>query len=195
MNVAHFDLPKETSPETLLSCMRVEKLSSYAGPEVVGPAHIGDAGIDLYATETVCIGSGEWQLVRCGIKIALPKDTEGQIRPKSGKANQGIVVLNSPGTIDEGYRGEVMVLVQNVNLMKVDDWMNLNSYLVQQPYTTGVEYVTKWIADCLDAKEVIINRGDKIAQLVITKYERPQVVYTEVLEDTLRGADGFGSTG
>ncbi len=77
-------------------------------------AHEGDAGVDLYANETKEIDVGEIALIPTGIKIALPKGFEAQVRPKSGLAlKHGITVLNTPGTVDEGYRGEIGVIVVN----------------------------------------------------------------------------------
>jgi len=77
-------------------------------------AHKGDAGIDLYSAETIEILPGEIKLIKTGIKIAIPEGFEGQVRPKSGLAlNKGITVLNTPGTIDSGYRGEVCVITIN----------------------------------------------------------------------------------
>jgi dUTP pyrophosphatase len=77
-------------------------------------AHPGDAGLDLYAVEPTVIEPGSISLVRTGIAIQLPVGTEAQIRPRSGLALKfGITVLNSPGTIDEGYRGEIGVILVN----------------------------------------------------------------------------------
>lgn len=77
-------------------------------------AHSGDAGLDLSSAEKVTLRAGQWQAVRTGLAIQLPPETEGQIRPRSGLArDHGITVLNSPGTIDAGYRGEVVVLLVN----------------------------------------------------------------------------------
>jgi dUTP pyrophosphatase len=77
-------------------------------------ANPGDAGLDLYSAEEKVIKPGESALVRTGIIIELPKDTEAQVRPRSGLAlRHSITVLNSPGTIDEGYRGEVQVILIN----------------------------------------------------------------------------------
>ncbi|MBU2099838.1 dUTP diphosphatase [Candidatus Micrarchaeota archaeon] len=91
--------------------VQVKKLSEETKMEF---AHKGDAGIDLYAAETVEILPGEIKLVKTGIKIAIPEGFEGQVRPKSGLAlNNGITVLNTPGTIDSGYRGEVCVITIN----------------------------------------------------------------------------------
>ncbi len=77
-------------------------------------AHPGDAGLDLFACEAAVLEPGDYRLVRTGIAIELPPGTEAQVRPRSGLAlKHGISVLNSPGTIDEGYRGEVGVVLVN----------------------------------------------------------------------------------
>jgi len=77
-------------------------------------AHEGDSGLDLYAVEDTIIEPGQRVLVKTGIKIQLPPNTEAQIRPKSGLAlKKGITVLNTPGTVDEGYRGEIGVILIN----------------------------------------------------------------------------------
>lgn len=77
-------------------------------------AHIGDAGLDLFSIEEKLLKSGDSALIKTGIKIELPEQTEAQIRPRSGLAlNSGITVLNTPGTIDEGYRGEIGIILIN----------------------------------------------------------------------------------
>lgn len=77
-------------------------------------ANPGDAGMDLYSIETVEIPVGQAKLIKTGLQIELPKGTEAQIRPRSGLAlKHSITVLNSPGTIDEGYRGEIGVILIN----------------------------------------------------------------------------------
>lgn len=77
-------------------------------------AHEGDAGVDLYSAEDYVLKPGQRILVSTGIKIAIPKGYEGQLRPKSGLAlNYGISICNSPGTIDSGYRGEIGVIAIN----------------------------------------------------------------------------------
>ena len=73
-----------------------------------------DAGYDLYASHSLVIGPGQWVSVGTGIAVELPPGTEGQIRPRSGLAlDHGITVLNGPGTVDEGYRGEIRVVLMN----------------------------------------------------------------------------------
>lgn len=121
------------------------------------------AGLDLRAniTEELALAPLARTLVPTGLFIALPSGTEAQIRPRSGLAmKHGITVLNSPGTIDADYRGEVKVLLVNVS---------------DTAYT--------------------IKPGDRIAQMVVARYERVEWQLTEILSDTARGAGGFGSTG
>ena len=79
-------------------------------------ANPGDAGIDLRSAEDTVVFSGRRKLIHCGIKVALPKGTVGLVCPRSGLAGkEGITVLNAPGILDEGYRGEVMVILYNTN--------------------------------------------------------------------------------
>lgn len=92
--------------------LKVKKLA----PDAMLPhyAHPGDAGLDLFAAEHVEIAPGESKLVKTGISIELPKGSEAQVRPRSGLAlKHAVTVLNTPGTIDEGYRGEVGVIMIN----------------------------------------------------------------------------------
>lgn len=92
--------------------MKVKKLSNDA--IIPSYAHPGDAGMDIYSCVDLTIKAGQFVLVPTGISVQLPENTEAQIRPKSGLAlKHGITVLNTPGTIDEGYRGEVGVILVN----------------------------------------------------------------------------------
>jgi dUTP pyrophosphatase len=123
------------------------------------------AGMDLRAAvpadEPGTLDPGARSLVDTGLKIALPEGYEGQVRPRSGLAHRhGVTVLNSPGTIDADYRGEVKVLLVNHG---------------QEPFT--------------------IERGMRIAQLVVAEHARVDWVQQETLEETVRGPGGFGSTG
>ncbi len=121
------------------------------------------AGLDLCAavTQDILLPPGERILVPAGIAIALPEGYEAQIRPRSGLAlKHGITLLNSPGTIDADYRGEIQVLLVNLG------------------------------------KEVFhIQRGLRIAQMVIARYARISWNAVETLPETARGEGGFGSTG
>lgn len=124
-------------------------------------AHEGDAGLDLYSVDEVIINHGESALIKTGIKIELPKQTEAQVRPRSGLALKfGITVLNTPGTIDEGYRGEVgVILINHSN------------------------------------KTFIVEKGMKIAQMVIKPVWKVDVIEVNELSSTERSEGGFGSTG
>lgn len=121
------------------------------------------AGMDLRANidEQIVLKPFERRLIPTGLHIALPVGFEAQIRPRSGLAlKHGITVLNSPGTVDADYRGEVMVLLVN-----------------------------------LSQKEFIINDGERIAQMVIAKHEQGILELVEELDETERGAGGYGHTG
>lgn len=132
-------------------------------PDAVLPAyaHASDAGMDLRSVDDVVVPSGGRALVHTGLVMALPPMHEGQVRPRSGLAlKHGITVLNTPGTIDAGYRGEVGVILANFG----------------------------------DA-DFPVKKGDKIAQLVIAPVLQPAVAEIDVVDETDRGAGGFGSTG
>ena len=121
------------------------------------------AGMDLKAnlTEPVTLGPLERAMITTGLFFALPDGTEAQVRPRSGlAAKHGISVLNSPGTIDADYRGEIKVILVNLS---------------NEPFT--------------------VNPEERIAQLVIARYEKIEWSEVEVLDETERGAGGFGSTG
>jgi len=95
-------------------CLKVLVKKLDDGVKMPSYAHDGDSGVDLYANQEVKMEPGAIALVPTGIKIAIPLGFEAQVRPKSGLAlNHGITVLNTPGTIDAGYRGEVGVIVVN----------------------------------------------------------------------------------
>lgn len=107
-------------------------------------ANSGDAGMDIFSVDRKVIKSGESQLIRTGISIELPKDTEIQIRPKSGLAlNNGITLLNSPGTIDEGYRGEIKVIVINhgKNDFLVEEGMKIAQMVLKPIYKVKITKV------------------------------------------------------
>jgi len=121
------------------------------------------AGLDLKANliESITLKPLARTLVKTGLFIELPEGYEAQVRPRSGLAyKKGITVLNSPGTIDADYRGEIGVILVN-----------------------------------LSQEEFVIENGERVAQLVIAKHEQAQWVEVKNLDETDRGADGFGSTG
>ncbi len=130
-------------------------MPAYATPQ--------SAGMDIRAnlTEPVVLKPLERKLIPTGLYVALPEGYEAQLRPRSGLAlKQGITLLNTPGTIDADYRGEIGVIVANLSA---------------EPFT--------------------INDGERICQMVIAAYTRVEWEAAETLDETERGAGGFGHTG
>ena len=133
-------------------------------PELPAPAYAkpGDAGADLRSRIDFELEPGERALVPTGVAIALPEGYVGLVHPRSGLATKnGITIVNAPGTVDSGYRGELMVTLLNTDKTK--------SFHVQ--------------------------RGDRIAQLIIQKYEHAPFTVVDELDQTERGSSGFGSSG
>ena len=125
-------------------------------------AHHGDAGCDLYVTADVEIAPGRRAVVGTGVCIALPDGYAGFVHPRSGlAASHGVTIVNAPGTVDAGYRGEIKVILLN----------------------TDTEHPVRF------------QRGDRIAQLVIQKVERPVFIEVTSLPGSQRGEGGHGSTG
>ena len=121
----------------------------------------GAAGMDVVAAEDVTLAPGGRHAVATGFAIAIPDGYEVQVRPRSGLAlKHGVTCLNTPGTIDSDYRGEVKVILANLG---------------QEPFP--------------------IRRGERIAQLVPAPVLRAELTETDSLDETVRGAGGFGSTG
>ena len=132
-------------------------------PSVTLPsyAHPGDAGMDIRSIEELIIAPGERSLVHTGLVMMLPPGYEAQVRPRSGLAlKNGVTVLNAPGTIDEGYRGEIGVILANFGT---------------EPFK--------------------VEKGAKIAQIVVAPCTRADIVETTETDTTERGEGGFGSTG
>lgn len=157
-------------------------------------AHEGDAGMDICANEDITIGPGETALVHTGVKIAVPRGIEIQVRPRSGiSLNTPIRIANSPGTIDSGYRDEICIIVENTS--KEYEWyLSLSGHAVSPLKKECHTY-------SLDEKGnkqgwYEIKKGQRIAQLVFSRYEEVSPIEIEdigaVGED--RGG-GFGSTG
>ena len=133
-------------------------------PDLPAPsyAHPGDAGADLVTTVDVTLQPGERAMVPTGIALALPEGYVALVHPRSGlAARHGLSIVNTPGTIDAGYRGEVKVM------------------LINHDPATPVE----------------LKRGDRIAQLVVQRFERARFVEVAELPDSARGEGGYGSTG
>lgn len=145
--------------------VRIKPLPHYEGLALPAYETPQSAGMDLRAAvaedEPVTIPPGEWRLVPVGIAIALPAGYEAQVRPRSGlAAKKGISCVNTPGTIDADYRGEIRV--------------NLINH--------GKE-------------DFVVNRGERIAQMIIAPVTHAVWTVESELDDTERGAGGFGSTG
>ena len=125
-------------------------------------AREGDAGLDLYAREAVTLAPGARAAVGTGVAIALPEGYAGFVLPRSGLAlRHGLSLVNTPGLIDAGYRGEIRVILVNHD----------------------------------PATPITLSRGDRIAQLVVQRVERVNVIEVDALPESHRGASGFGSTG
>ena len=125
-------------------------------------AHTGDAGADLYSAETITLEPGQRALVGTGVALALPLGTVGLIHPRSGlAAKHGLSIVNTPGTVDAQYRGELKVCLVNTDR--------------SEPFT--------------------VERGMRIAQLVVQRVELVDFVEVEALDETVRGDGGYGSTG
>ena len=132
--------------------LKVKKLN----PEAKLPnfAHKGDAGMDVYSIEEAIIKSGETKLIKTGISIELPEMTEGQMRPRSGLAlKNSITLLNSPGTIDGGYRGEIGVIMINHGKddFKVEKHMKIAQMVVKPIYDINVAEV-EYLSDTVRGK-------------------------------------------
>lgn len=133
-------------------------------PDMPAPAYAqpSDAGADLRSTIDLTLEPGERAMIPTGIAIALPDGYAAFIHPRSGLAiKHGLSMVNTPGTIDAGYRGEIAVLLINHDR----------------------------------TEPIAINRGDRIAQLVIQRVEHARFVDVDELPDSARGSAGFGSTG
>ncbi|MFD2868487.1 dUTP diphosphatase [Kurthia populi] len=160
-------------------------------------AHPTDSGFDLFADEEVVIEPNETIAVSTGIAIALPDGYEAQIRPKSGITSKTDLRVQL-GTVDEPYRGEVKVIVDNKALpnYRVDE---VNGRLIVAPQETTIieNLACEEIQFCESFPEnsILIERGTKIAQMVIAPVAHPEIIEVDELDETDRGANGFGSTG
>ena len=148
-----------------MTTLRIQRLPHAEGLALPAYETSGSAGMDLRAAvpddAPVTLEPGARALVPTGLKIALEPGWEAQVRPRSGLAlKHGITCLNSPGTIDSDYRGEVGVILINHG-----------------------------------AEPFVIRRGERIAQMVIAAHAQAVVEEVETLDETVRGAGGFGSTG
>ena len=141
--------------------MTVKVLRTDPAAQLPVYAHPGDAGMDVRSIEEVTLSPGARALIHTGLVLMLPPNAEAQVRPRSGLAiKHGITVLNTPGTIDAGYRGEVGVILIN-----------------------------------LGTEPFVVEKGMKIAQLVVSPVAQAEIVEVTSVDETDRGAGGFGSTG
>jgi dUTP pyrophosphatase len=141
--------------------VRIKRLPNGAGLPLPDYASKGAAGMDICSAESVILRIGKRLAVATGFAFAIPKGYEVQVRPRSGLAlKHGITCLNSPGTIDSDYRGEVKVILANLG---EDDFP--------------------------------IEKGERIAQIVVAPVQHATMVEVDEIDDTSRGAGGFGSTG
>ncbi|AMG73116.1 Deoxyuridine 5'-triphosphate nucleotidohydrolase [Sphingopyxis granuli] len=139
----------------------IQRLPNGGGLPLPAYASAGAAGMDVVAAETLTLRPGTRHAVATGFAMAIPAGYEVQVRPRSGLAlKHGITCLNTPGTIDSDYRGEVKVILANLS---------------DEPFE--------------------VKRGDRIAQLVPAPVQRAAFAEVETLDETARGAGGFGSTG
>ena len=139
----------------------IQRLPNGGGLPLPAYASDGAAGMDVVAAETLTLRPGARHAVATGFAMAIPAGYEVQVRPRSGLAlKHGVTCLNTPGTIDSDYRGEVKVILANLG---------------DEPFE--------------------IKRGDRIAQLVSAPVQRAAFAEVETLDETTRGAGGFGSTG
>ena len=143
--------------------IRIRLMRLPHGQDLPLPAYAtpGAAGMDVVAAEALMLAPGARAAVATGFAIAIPTGYEVQVRPRSGLAlKNGVTCLNTPGTIDSDYRGEVKVILAN-----------------------------------LGTDPFVVARGDRIAQLVPAPVQRATMAEVDALDDTARGAGGFGSTG
>jgi|SRR5690625_921915 len=150
-------------------------------------AHPTDSGYDLYAAEDIIIEPGDTAIVKTGIAVELPAGYEAQIRPRSGITAKTKLRIQL-GTIDKGYRGELGVIVDNINSFSADNFVSLLTYIDGK---TSLDNSGGLYGE----GTYLIRKGEKIAQLVVQHL--PQIIAEEVhnLEETERGDAGFGSTG
>ncbi len=155
----HFGRPNKLGDHKIMQ-VKIINQSAFPLPQY---ETLGSAGMDLRANipEAIILGSLERQLIPTGLFIELPVGYEAQVRPRSGLSiKKGLGLVNSPGTIDSDYRGEIKIILVN-----------------------------------LSNESQTVEPGERIAQMVIARYERIEWVEAATLSETERGAGGFGSTG
>ena len=145
--------------ETPTICFKREP--GYEAVELPAYQTVDSAGMDVRAAENLVLAPGETRLVSTGFSMSITPGYEAQLRPRSGlAAKHQLTLLNSPGTIDADFRGEVKIILTNLG---------------KEPFE--------------------VHQGDRIAQMVIARVERPVIKIVEELDETARGSGGFGHTG
>ncbi len=158
------ETPPSAHPAAPQTPAELEVLLQRLDPDLPPPAyaHPGDAGADLVTAVDLTLAPGERALVPTGVALALPDGFVGLVHPRSGlAARHGLSIVNAPGTVDAGYRGEIKVMLINLD----------------------------------PSQPVELRRGDRVAQLVVQRFERARFVEVDVLPSSVRGEGGYGSTG
>ena len=139
----------------------------------------GDAGMDLTSRQTVEIAPGGTVMVGTGVWMEIPEGYYGEIVPRSGMAaKRGITIADTPGTIDSNYRGEIMLPLHNIAPSMM--WLGCSDDTSRWERNTDV---------------ALVERGERVAQIIIKRYEDCECVEVEELSETERAANGFGSSG
>lgn len=142
-------------------------------------SHTQDACFDLFANEDVVLKYGETKVVPTGIAIELPDGYYADVRPKSGLTSKSALRVHL-GTIDSNYRGDIGIICENAS----------------KPYLTKeYHHALECMLYKLKGEEIVIKRGDKIAQILVQKLPEIELVEVNELSDSERGINGFGSTG
>lgn len=172
--------------------IKFKKLSDTAITPTKG--HYNDAGFDLYADEDVILTHGETRAIATNIALELPDGYVADVRPRSGLTRDTALRVHY-GTVDAGYRGSVGIICENASYNMIPDYMESLKKIERSK--DEEQALQNMLEAILLAKAMMyeIKRGDKIAQLVIQKIPDVQLIEADELNDTVRGAGGFGSTG
>ncbi|MDR7318894.1 dUTP diphosphatase [Brevibacillus nitrificans] len=167
--------------------VKVKKL--HDGATIPKYARYGDAGFDLVAVEDTIVYPSHTGLVRTGLAFEIPDGYEIQVRPRSGiSAKTRLRVSNAPGTIDSGFRGEVKVIIDNLNPMVTN----------VEDFKPEIKLITGWSMEMDESYPkgaYLICKGDRIAQGVLAEVPIADFELVDELDETERGTGGFGSSG
>jgi len=157
-------------------------------------AHKTDSGFDLFANEDITIAPGQTKIISTGIAIHLPEGYEAQVRPRSGVTSRTKLRVQL-GTIDNDYTGDIGIIVDNTT----EDTTSENLLILEKVgavyHNINGENVSKHGFNCAAGMHYKIQKGDKLAQLVIQELPQFHAYEMEELPETSRGSNGFGSTG